>query len=331
LFWVIGKTIIGKTMRNEGEAQMDGSLARRVASIVAALAMLGAVFGCWPPAPPDEDITAFDASELDCAPEIFDSMGPLDVAIAIDTSLSTVDPSGRDVDGDGVVGAIVESRYTDPDDSILSAIVASVRTLLENAADHDIHFSLITFSGRMNPSSAEPPKRVILRRDAVIRTALTDDTQALIASLDAVLERGSKGMSNYFAGMRLATRSLVETKDIERESRKRVLFISDSPTPLSRRAGDVGVFTPRDVRLESSAREAIGHRVIFNTFGVAEDSKKWRKFTLGRIAGATGGTYHAVEDSTALYCHLASSLTIRSKVTPEEMEELLRDNSSIDP
>lgn len=284
---------------------MNRPVAHRVALFAFASAMAAIVVGCSTPVPPAEQI---QVSAPNCSPEIFDSIGPLDVALAIDTSQSTIDPSGFDVDGDGIVGAVIESYYTDIDDSALAAIVKSVNHLLERSAGHDIRFSLITFSGRMTPTQ-EPPRRVIMKRDAVIRIPLTGNTAELTAGLDAVLQRGSKGMSNYFAGMRRATRSLLETTDRERASRRLVLFISDSPTPLLRRVGNVGVFQMRDTRLQSSAREAIRERVVFNTFALSKDAMAWRMQPIAMIASATGGTYHAVEDASQLYCHLVSSLT----------------------
>jgi hypothetical protein len=287
---------------------MIRSLARCIA-LAGFVSAIGAVLaGCSTPILSDEDSQVVEVSAPNCSPEIFDSMGPLDVALAIDTSQSTIDPSGVDVDEDGIVGAVFESFYTDIDDSSLAAIVKSVALLLESSVGHDIRFSLITFSGRMIPTQ-EPPRRVVMKRDAVIRIPLTGDTAELAVGLDAVLRRGSKGMSNYFAGMRRATRSLLETRDRERVSRRLVLFISDSPTPLLRRVGDVNVFNMRDTRLESSAREAVRERVVFNTFGLSEDSMSWRRLPIGLIASATGGTYHAVEDASQLYCHLISSLT----------------------
>src|SRR5262245_18852579 len=48
-----------------------------------------------------------------------------DVAIAIDRSTSTREPTGLDLDGDGVVGEFRSSVYTDRGDSLLAAELAA--------------------------------------------------------------------------------------------------------------------------------------------------------------------------------------------------------------
>lgn len=297
---------------------MNGSVAHSVASLALVLAMATTAVSCLAPGPRVDEVSGDDFHGPDCCSELFNTLGPLDVAIVIDTSYSSVDPSGIDVDRDGIVGRLVQSTYTDPDDSQLAAIVASVLRLLEEAADHDIHFSLLTFSGR-SVSIEQQPQRGILNRDARILVELTDDISEVAAGLDLVLKGGSRGTSNYFAGMQGATRSLVETKDRERVSRRVALFISDSPAPLISGVED-NFFSTHDARLKTSARKAIRHRISYNTFGLSEDASKWRRRPLGLIAGATGGTYHAVQDASQLYCHLVDSLTIGSVFASDEME-----------
>lgn len=301
---------------------MNGSVKDGVGWVALSLglALATSMVGCSTPRYFAPEIYADDLVGLDCEARVFESSGPLDIAIAIDTSLSTGEPSGVDVDRDGIVGMIDESYNTDPDDSKLAAIGAGVQTLLNHSAGHDIRFSLITFSGRTEVYQ-DPPQRVISKREAQIRVDLTDNISWLSDAVDQTVVRGSKGTSNFFAGMRRSSRSLIERPDRERVSRRIVLFISDSPTPLNRRMGSHMVFSTSDGRLESSAREAIRHRIIFNTFGLSRESTGWRKQPLGLIAGATGGRYYAVVDPSQLYCHLAESLNVRSDFTAEEMEE----------
>ncbi len=43
--------------------------------------------------------------------------GPIDVAFAFNNELTSKEPSGIDVDDDGVVGTIEWSTFSDPDDS----------------------------------------------------------------------------------------------------------------------------------------------------------------------------------------------------------------------
>jgi hypothetical protein len=60
--------------------------------------------------------------------------------------------------------------------------------------------------------------------------------------------------------------------------------------------------------MKSATVVAQRNRIVFNTFGLSPDASQWRDQALGQIAGATGGTYHPIEDPRQLYCHLASSL-----------------------
>ncbi len=82
--------------------------------------------------------------------------------------------------------------------------------------------------------------------------------------------------------------------------------MSDARRPNSVDAG--GSIEHLDPRMKSAAVLARRHRIVFNTFGLSPDSSQWRDQALGQIAGATGGTYHAIQDPRQLYCHLASSL-----------------------
>jgi len=50
--------------------------------------------------------------------------------------------------------------------------------------------------------------------------------------------------------------------------------------------------------MKNAALVGLRHQIAFNTFGLSQVSRLWRQQPLGQIAGATGGTYHAVEEST---------------------------------
>lgn len=279
-----------------------------LATALPAVAVL--VAGCVVPGIPADNVVV-DADVRGCSAAIFEALGPLDVAIAIDTSLSTRQPTGFDVDGDGSIGTLEQSVYTDRGDSRLSAQIAALKPLLRNAADSDIRFAIITYSGPSIAPSRRPPRRIVSNRDGMIRSDLTNDIVPLESVLDEVLNRGSRGSTNFYAGMRRANRSLIESEDTERSSRKLVLFMSDSPEPVNL---DVdGSIKNLDERMKSAALQARRHQIVFNTFGLSEESAMWRNRPLGQIAGATGGTYHVVEDPLQLYCHLANSLVPPAK------------------
>ena len=65
-------------------------------------------------------------------------MRRFDVILVLDTSRSTIDPTGADINGNGIVGkpylgrigSIFDVGSTDPGDSILAAEVAAARQLL---------------------------------------------------------------------------------------------------------------------------------------------------------------------------------------------------------
>jgi len=298
---------------------MENSIARCFVLLAVSFGMAAVLPGCAAPLIPAGNIVQ-DADVLDCSPELLAELGPLDVAVAIDTSLSTMAPSGVDIDGDGLIGILEQSRYTDRGDSQLSAQVAALRSLIRTAAKYDIRFSIITFSGS---SVIVPAKKrtsgVVSNRDARIRARLSDDFAELESALDKVLEDGSGGSTNFYAGMRRANRSLIESEDSERESRKVVLFMSDSPGPT--RPEIDGTVRELDERMARAARQAHRHEIIFNTFGISAESGMWRRRSLGQIAGATSGTYHVVEDPQRLFCHLASSLALAAKDSPIESPE----------
>ena len=278
----------------------------RFAALAAAVPIgAGMLAACAAPVVPVDNVV-IDADVLDCSREIFENVGPLDVAIAIDTSQSTRRPTGFDIDGDGSIGVLQRSTSSDRDDSRLSAQVAALRLLLRNAAGRDIRFSLITFSGPSISPTSRQLQRFVAKRDAVIRAELTSDVTILESVLDEVLERGSGGTTNFYAGMQRANISLIESEVSKRTRRRLVLFMSESPRPTL--LGVDGSFKERDPRMKYAARVGIRHKIVFNTFGVSQDSGSWRRQLLGRIAGATGGTYHVVEDPLQLYCHLAISL-----------------------
>jgi len=278
--------------------------------------MIAMLVGCAaPPVKPAHNIVK-DADVLDCSADILADLGPLDVAVAMDTSISSMNPSGVDIDGDGSVGTIKRSRFTDPGDSHLSAQVSALRSLVRSAADHDIRFSIVTFSGSTDITLAQKREMLLVpNRDARIHVSLSADTAVLESALDEVLEDGSGGLTNFYAGMAGANRSLLEVEGATPGRRKVVLFMSDSP--VTSRLDVDGSIKKTDVRMAHAARQALRHRIIFNTFGLSEKSGAWRRESIGRIAGATAGNYHVVEDPRQLYCHLMSSLATSVRASAE--------------
>ena len=237
-----------------------------------------------------------------------ETIGSVDVAIAIDTSRSTAGPSGLDINGNGRVGEFELSSTTDPGDSWLAVEVAGIRSLLRDAAELDVRFSIVTFSGSYDPTPQHPPKHLVRDCDAAVRSELTGNIGALEGSLERVLERGSAGYTNFAAGMRQAVRTLADEPPSPRATRRFVLFISDSTNPI-RIGGDERIRRLDPVMAEV-ARKAIRDRIVFNTFGIGAVTGATLPHILSRIATATGGRYRAVEDPANLGCHLLNSLAL---------------------
>lgn len=262
------------------------------------------LIGCATPVVPAQNVVV-DLDVARCSDEIPDTLGPLDVAIVIDTSQSTGRPTGFDIDGDGVIRPFQRNSALDRGDSRLAAQIAAVRPLLRNSNGRDIRFSLITYSG---PSVGVTVGRTQLSgsvRDSKLRAPLTSDLWRLDDKLTEILDGGSDGRTIFSAGMRRGTRSLTASHLDTR--RKIVLFMSDSRRPNALDSNDS--IEALDPRMMSAAVIARRNDVVFHTFGLSPKAGSWRREPLGQIAGATGGTYHPIDDPGELYCHLADALS----------------------
>jgi hypothetical protein len=164
-----------------------------------------------------------------------------DLAIVIDTSGSTMGPSGADIDGDGSVGAAVrvpsgggrdELRNSDPGDSILAAEVAAARRLLTLVDRRLTRVTVVTFSGRA-PGS---PIGQVHGRAARTREPLTPDYDRIERALDRILAEEPTGGTNMAAGIQQATLELLgmdgSRSSPDPESRKLVLFFTDGQPTL---------------------------------------------------------------------------------------------------
>lgn len=266
--------------------------------------IVGTVDGCAAPVVPPTNVIA-DADVRDCFLGTFEAAGPLDVAIVIDTSLSTRRSAEFDIDRDGSIDRFSRHSAIRRGDSRLAALIAGVRPLLRSAQDHDIRFSIVTFSGASVSRLVGQTRLTGSVRDSRIRADLSSEMLKLDYVLTDVLEAGSGGQTIFFAGMQRAIQSL--TASYPQDRRKVVLFMSDSPR--SSGLSLTGVAKRFDPRMKNAAISARIHNVVFHTFGVSPNSNSWRQESLGQIAGATGGNYHPVADPRRLYCHLANSLS----------------------
>ena len=279
---------------------------------IAALVLLGCVSRAAPPPQPViAELPRRPLSECDRI-QVRD-VGPLDVAILLDISLSTAAASGADIDRDGRIGRArgrgrAASESTDPGDSILAAQVAGARSLVHHLRDLDVRFAVIAFS-EVSPPEAEDTARAGASRrssDAFAATVPTQDAAEIDAALGRVLEAGSAGGVRFAGGMLLANRVLTEAADLQRDARLVALMVSDSARPLLTHP-EVSVVDPA---MKSAAVEAIRALIRFHTFGLNEAAGTQTPHALSRIAGATGGSFAAVADATLLHCHMLRALLL---------------------
>ncbi|MEE8475246.1 MAG: vWA domain-containing protein [Myxococcota bacterium] len=256
-----------------------------------------------------------------CAQLRLDGMGALDAVLVIDASRSTRNSSESDIDGDGEIGRFKASAMTDPDDTWLSAQVAGVRSLVHAASGPDRRFSIVSFSGRFRFGLREAPAGLVLRRQAVVQSGLTEDLESLEAGLVRVLEKGSFGTTDFAAGLHKALRALSEAAPAPAASRRLILFMSTAPTPLvpgpnekmlridpSMKHLDSKSIGAGVRRMKHAALSAVESGVSVHTFGLGEAAATPPPHALSQIAGSGGGSYRAVSDPALLHCYLLHAL-----------------------
>lgn len=232
-----------------------------------------------------------------------------DVMIVLDVSFSTRCASGLDVNADGRLGLNPQLELlpagtvpedacnTDPGDSVLAAEVAGARRLLETLDAKRVRVGLITFSGdvdketglRLDPNQA----------DAWLQVPLTDDRSQVARALDAVLERGPHGATDFSAGLRLAITELAGMSGARSTPRKGakgvVLFLTDgTPTfPI----GLAENSDPGDVEAAiNAARLAHQAGITVNTFAVGPDALT-NPVAATEMARVTLGTFTPVKNA----------------------------------
>jgi len=256
--------------------------------------------------------------QLDCAVEKLADHGPIDIAIAFNNEMLSREPSGIDVDGDGVVGEVRHSIFTDTDDSWLHLQVAAARQLVQATDDYDIRYAVITFADLPFKSRRRRATRTVTPTDARTLAAMSDDLAVIEAGLDLALSRGSTGSARFYGGVRRANEALIEGSETERESQKFAFLMTHVRGPVyldGTRVGQDVVSTNMRIAL----READRFGIRFHTFGFTEESQHWTRLPIGLIGHTSGGDYHAVVDAETLYCEMVDAL-VKSSV-PVETEE----------
>ena len=148
-----------------------------------------------------------------------------DVMIVVDTSGSTAEASGSDVDGDGKLGKRsrrereawrnFNPRFlsSDSGDTVLAAELLAARRLAERMGPGHARIGLISFSG-----------------NAQLEAALGTDRETLDRAFDDLDSAFGSGATNTAAALRLATRALLLARPPDAEPRRQsILILSDGP------------------------------------------------------------------------------------------------------
>jgi hypothetical protein len=162
-----------------------------------------------------------------------------DVVMVIDTSRSTIDPAGTDINGNGKVGrprlgrlgAIFGSGSTDPGDSILAAEVAAARQLLRGLDPRSTRVALVAFSGEPSGASsrrAPDPAHTVV--------PLTHQYSRISSALDRILASEPEGSTHMAAGVDRATIELLGLRGAlsatDPSAEKVVFFFTDGQPTL---------------------------------------------------------------------------------------------------
>jgi len=229
----------------------------------------------------------------------------LDVVIVLDTSLSTIDASGADINGNGVVGRPLvgrrgpgfDERGSDPGDSVLAAEVAGARLLLRGLDPRRTRLALVTFAGdapgvrawRTAGQRPEPASTV---------EPLTLDHARIDRALSEVLGQEPSGSTHMAAGVDQAARELLAAAGASAASgsQKVVVFLTDGqPTlpygPASERDNVLAVLDAADRAARADVR--------IHSFAIGPDALEGPVAAV-EMAARTGGSFTPVPRPGAL-------------------------------
>jgi hypothetical protein len=201
-----------------------------------------------------------------------------EVVLVIDTSRSTIDPSGADINGNGSIGtarlgglgSIFGSGSTDQGDSILAAEVAAARQLLRGLDPRSTRVALVTFAG--NPDSQKGmfsgPNS-----PAVTLEPLTSHYAQIERGLDSILAREPAGATHMAAGV---DRAMIELTGLRgalsrpnRDAEKIVLFFTDGQPTMPFGPGYEADNVKAVLRAASRAKRA---SIRIHSFAIGPDA-----------------------------------------------------------
>ena len=158
-----------------------------------------------------------------------------DVALVLDTSGSTAEPTGSDINGNGVVGARQRGRIsslfggsTDDGDSVLAAEVVAARQILRDLDPRTTRVAVITFAGGDSEKESGPP--------ALTRQPLTNEYARIEQSLNFILRTEPHGQTHISGAVDHATTELLglfgSRSEKMADSEKLVFFFTDGQPTL---------------------------------------------------------------------------------------------------
>ena len=228
-------------------------------------------------------------------------MRRFDVILVLDTSRSTIDPTGADINGNGIVGkpylgrigSIFDVGSTDPGDSILAAEVAAARQLLRGFDPRSTRVGVVVFSG--NPPDTQGGLFIRGQRSpAVTLEALTNEYTRIASALDDILARDPEGSTHMAAGVDQATIELMGLRGAlsrtDPRSEKVVLFFTDGQPTLPYGPG----FEADNVRAVLRAANRAGRAEIrIHSFAIGPDALEGPVATV-EMASRTDGFFTPV-------------------------------------
>lgn len=143
-----------------------------------------------------------------------------DLYFVLDSSGSTVQCSGFDVDQDGETGLPLpfSRECTDPDDSILAAEVRAVRDFVDLLNPATTRVAIIQFSAPEGVFGGGERQRIV--------QSLTSDFLLVDGALDEIILFGSSGATDYGGGLQLVHDEALDN-GLPATRRQRAYFLSD--------------------------------------------------------------------------------------------------------
>jgi hypothetical protein len=234
-----------------------------------------------------------------------------DVVFLIDSSGSTADPSGADVDNDGRTGrgflGIVSN--TDGGDSVLAAEVASARRLLRSFDPNVTAVAVVSFDGARSSGFGLGRRSI---PDAIVEQPLTTSYALAESALQRILDRGPDGGTNMAEGLRTAVNELTgfNSTSIPRPGAERSVYLFTDGFPT---LPFIGWFAAerKNVELTVYYAETAGRIGIkVHTFAVGKKALS-RPLAALDSARVSGGMFVPVPDPAKLPAVVEAVASIR--------------------